>query len=92
MYSEQGRYEQAAQVTIQAEHLAPSSVAPYDNLANDLIALQRFEESRRTIQDAHANHLEEFTLHGVLYALAFIAGDTYVDSRTATLVLGQPCG
>src|SRR5260221_6728954 len=41
VYSTQGQYEKAAEVTRQAMRLAPDHVGPYEALANYTLALQR---------------------------------------------------
>jgi len=38
--------------------------------------LQRFEEARQAIQEAHAEKMENFPLHDALYALAFLGADS----------------
>ena len=48
--SGQGQYEKAAEVARQAVRLAPDWVGGYENLANDALALQRFDEARQAIR------------------------------------------
>ena len=44
VYAEQGQYEKAADITMQAAHVAPSDgVSGYENLANYSLALQHFD-------------------------------------------------
>ncbi len=69
-YAMLGQYEKAVEATRQTQH--PSS----GNLATYLLALQRFDEARQVIQEAHTQKLDSFVLHGDLYALAFIAKDS----------------
>jgi len=75
IYGDLGQYGQAAEVTRQAQLLAPNQVAPYASLANYLLALQRLDEARRTIEQAQARKLDDFSLNVTLYALAFLTGD-----------------
>jgi DNA-binding winged helix-turn-helix (wHTH) protein/tetratricopeptide (TPR) repeat protein len=77
VFVEQGQYEKAAAITRQAMPLTPDKGVMYGNLANDTLALQRFDEARQTIRDAQAlKVLDDYPLHESLYALAFIAGDS----------------
>jgi serine/threonine protein kinase/tetratricopeptide (TPR) repeat protein len=75
VYGDLGQYGQAAEMTRQAQLLAPGQVAPYASLSNYLLALQRLDEARRTIHEAQARKLDDFSLNVTLYAVAFIAGD-----------------
>jgi tetratricopeptide (TPR) repeat protein len=77
VFVEQGQYEKAAAITRQAMPLTPDKGVLYGNLANDTLALQRFDETRQAIRDAQAlKGLDDYPLHESLYALAFIAGDS----------------
>jgi serine/threonine protein kinase/tetratricopeptide (TPR) repeat protein len=75
IYSFQGRYEKAVEVTRQAQQLAPERVGPYGNIANSLLALQRLDEARATIREARERKLDDFVLHNALYGLAFLSAD-----------------
>src|ERR1700687_4914212 len=48
VYGSQGQYEKATQVTRQALRLAPDQLIFYGNLANYSLALQRFDDARRS--------------------------------------------
>jgi predicted Zn-dependent protease len=75
-FARQGQYEKAAGFTRQAVRLAPDQGAWYDNLANQTLALQRFDEARQIIYEAEARKLDDFVLHTILYALAFHGADS----------------
>jgi eukaryotic-like serine/threonine-protein kinase len=75
MYASLGEYERAAELMMQGHRLRADGVGTYADLASHLIALQRFEEAKKTVQEAHARKLEDFVLHNVLYALAFLGAD-----------------
>src|ERR1700719_1753223 len=49
VYAQQGQYEKAAEITRQSLALAPGYVFSYSNLANYVLALQRFDEARPII-------------------------------------------
>jgi eukaryotic-like serine/threonine-protein kinase len=75
VYAAQGKYEKAAEYQSRALHLAPDAVAGYTNLANDFIALQRFDETRQILDEAQARKLDEPVIHYTLYALGFLGAD-----------------
>ena len=75
VYGDLGQYDKATEVTRQAKHLMPDKVDPYANLANYLLAMQRFDEARQTIKEARARKLDNFSLNVTLYALAFLSAD-----------------
>ncbi|MFZ0806019.1 MAG: protein kinase [Candidatus Sulfotelmatobacter sp.] len=72
VYAQQGNYEKALEITRQEQGAAPDHVSVYENIANYLLALHRFDEARQTIDGAHTLHLEDWILHSELYALGFL--------------------
>jgi DNA-binding winged helix-turn-helix (wHTH) protein/tetratricopeptide (TPR) repeat protein len=75
VFSEQGEYGKAAEITRHALRLSPDQVGWYQNLATDLLELQRFDEARQVISEAGARKLESGGLHNDLYALAFLGAN-----------------
>jgi tetratricopeptide (TPR) repeat protein len=75
IYLEEGQYEKSAESYREALRLAADNVAPYDDLSNALIALQRFEEAQQIIQQSQARKLDDLQLHLTLYAIAFLQDD-----------------
>jgi len=71
----QGLYKEAVEAMRQSQQVAPDAVIPYENLGNYLLALQRLEEARQTINQAQARQLDDVILHNALYALAFLGGN-----------------
>ena len=90
VYADQGQYEKAAEVTRQALRAAPGRVAPYTNLANYTLALQRFDEARQSIHDAQARKLDDYILHNALYALAFLGADFAAMAEQQQWFAGKP--
>jgi serine/threonine protein kinase/Tfp pilus assembly protein PilF len=76
VYSEQGQYDKAAEEKREGLRLEPGSGVPYSNLANSLLASQRFDEVRQTVEQAQARKLDRPTLRVALYALAFLREDS----------------
>jgi len=74
IYSAKGQYEEAVELDHESLQLVPDVIG-YINLEWVLITLNRFPESRRTIQDAFDHKLDAEQLHFHLYLLAFLDGD-----------------
>ena len=74
VYAAQGRYGEAEEFLRQSLRLAPhQAAASYSALSINLLALQRFDETRRIILEAQSRKVDDDeTFHTVLYALAFL--------------------
>jgi tetratricopeptide (TPR) repeat protein len=91
VYAEQGLYEKAAEVTREALRLAPdNSSSPYWGLANDLLALQRFDDAHQTIEQTQARKLDNPGLRNARYALAFLRGDSSAMAEQEQWFAGKP--
>jgi eukaryotic-like serine/threonine-protein kinase len=89
VYAERGQYEKAAEEFRENLRLSPVS-ASYGNLANSLLALQRFDEAGQTIQQAQEQKLDNYILHNALYALAFLRGDSSSMAEQQQWFMGKP--
>ncbi len=76
VYDEEGQYDKAAEMIRRSLPLVPDVVGYYDDLVNDDVALQRFDEVRQVIELAHSRKLDDVVLHNALYAMAFISDDS----------------
>jgi serine/threonine protein kinase/tetratricopeptide (TPR) repeat protein len=74
VFASQGQFEKAEEFTRQAMSLAPNANW-YGNLAVWTLASQRFDEARQIVREAQARKLDEYELHNVFYALAFLGSD-----------------
>jgi eukaryotic-like serine/threonine-protein kinase len=90
VYSGQGQYEKAAEVTRQGSRLAPDEAAPYGDLANYALALQRFDDVRQTIHEAQARNGGDYVLHSALYALAYLGTDPAAMAEQQQWYAGKP--
>ena len=72
----QGQYENAVTAYRQSLRVGRDAVGPYVDLANALLALGRFDESRQLISEAVSRKLDNYILHNNLYAQAFLTGDS----------------
>jgi serine/threonine protein kinase/tetratricopeptide (TPR) repeat protein len=89
VYGQQGQYENAAKVMRQCVGLAPDVVTCYENLAVYLLALQRFDQARKIIDEAHARNLDDDTLHTLGYVIASFDGDTAVIAQEQQWFAGK---
>jgi serine/threonine protein kinase/tetratricopeptide (TPR) repeat protein len=76
IYAVQGNYEKAVELDRKVIAMGATFGILYANLAQNLFALQRFDEVRQTIQTAFEKKQDTEGLHSILYALAFFAGDS----------------
>ena len=90
VYAEQGQYEKSAELTREELKLDSNNVAPYDNLANCYLALQRFEDSRGTIREAQAKKLDDYITRSAVYALAFVSSDAAGMAEQMQWFTGKP--
>ena len=90
VYAEQGQYEKSAELTRQELRLDSDNVAPYDNLANCYLALQRFDDARNTIREAQAKKLDDYITRNAVYALAFFASDSTAMAEQQQWFAGKP--
>jgi serine/threonine protein kinase/tetratricopeptide (TPR) repeat protein len=89
-YHEQGQHEKAVEITrrlLQADH---DESAAYVNLANYLMALQRFDEARAVIRDAQVRKMDDAVFHNALYALAFLSGNSAAMAEQQAWFAKQP--
>jgi serine/threonine protein kinase/tetratricopeptide (TPR) repeat protein len=90
VYMFEGQYEKATGLYRQCLRLSPDNVAPYADLANNLISLQRFDEARQIIHEAQGRKLEHYILHNALYALAFLGSDSTAMAEQQQWFSGRP--
>jgi serine/threonine protein kinase/tetratricopeptide (TPR) repeat protein len=91
-YIQLGEFDKALRVTQQAMELSPNTGTTFGNLANYLIALQRFEEARGMIHEAESRKIENPIQHMAAYLLAFVAGDAAGMSRESQWLEDKPDG
>jgi eukaryotic-like serine/threonine-protein kinase len=90
VYAEQGQYEKSAELTRQELQLDSDNVAPYDNLANCYLALQRFDDARKTIREAQAKKLDDYITRLAVYALAFLESNSSAMAEQQQWFVGKP--
>ena len=90
VYTKQGQYDKAAEVTRKAVRLESDDGNNYENLANCALALQRFDEARQSIHEAQTRKLDGFVLRNALYALAFLDSDSEAMAEQEQWYVGKP--
>jgi tetratricopeptide (TPR) repeat protein len=89
-YASLAQYEKAEEAHRQNLRLAPEVGAPYMNLGNCLLALQRFDEARQIAKTALARNFDDYILRNELYAAAFIGQDSQGMAEQAAWFQSQP--
>jgi tetratricopeptide (TPR) repeat protein len=90
LYSIEGRNELAVEQIQKALRLNPENVIAYDDLASALLALNRFDETRKTYDKAMGRKLDDDVLHLVHYGLAFLESNSRVMSEQAGWFADRP--
>jgi tetratricopeptide (TPR) repeat protein len=90
VYSQQGQYEKAAEITRQAVRLEPDDLSNYINLTNYALALQRFDEARQSIHEVQARNGDNYVLRNAIYALAFLGADSAAMAEQQKWYAGKP--
>jgi eukaryotic-like serine/threonine-protein kinase len=90
VYAEQGQHEKSAELTRKELQLNSDNVAPYDNLANAYLALQRFDAARQTLREAQTKKLDDYITRNALYALAFLSSDSAGMAEQQQWFAGKP--
>ena len=81
LFSFQGRYDKAVEITTRALAFATDGAFLRENLAKYELALQRFDEARRLIHEAQARKVDSDILHLFLYAIGFLEANSSAMSE-----------
>jgi len=90
VYIAEGQYEKGKESYSRSLSLAPDNAYPYVGLAMSLLASQRLDEARQTVQQAAARKLDNLLLHNVLYAIAFLQDDSQAMVEQQLWFVGKP--
>ena len=88
--AQQGQYEKAEEMTRQALRLEADVAVFNQNLTTYVMALQRFDETRRIIHEVQARKLDSAEFHVTLYQLAFLGADSAAMSEEQKWFAGKP--
>jgi len=89
VYALQGQYEKASETTSRALGLGPS-YGSYANLALYKLALQRFDDGQRVIDEAQGKKMDGLELRSALYALGFLRGNAAGMAEQQKWFAGRP--
>jgi eukaryotic-like serine/threonine-protein kinase len=91
LYSEQGQYEKALEITRQGMRLESDVWYGYlGNQTNYTMALQHFDETRQIIHEAQERKMDFSFCHTPLYILAFFAADSAAMAKQQLWFSGTP--
>jgi len=91
VYAQQGQYEKATDIMRQCRRVASDCVDLYLKFApRYALALQRFDEASQLISEARARRLDDYWLHNILYALAFLRADSSGMATEQQSSAGKP--
>jgi eukaryotic-like serine/threonine-protein kinase len=85
-----GRYEEALSQTLEHLRIDPDNGMGYGNLVAQYAALNRFDEAKAAYQGAMARRLDDASLHGNLYGIAFVQEDAAEMERQIAWAAGKP--
>jgi len=89
-YESQGLFEKATESYRQFLQFYPDDAAPYGDLLNSLLALQRFDEVQQTAKEAQGRKLDSFVIRNALYAQAFLRADSQSMAEQQQWFGGKP--
>ncbi len=90
VYSTQGQFEKGAEEDREGLRLSPDDGGPYADLANNLLALQQFDDMEKIAQQSQERKLDNSVLLSALYARAFVRGDSSAMAEQQRWFAGKP--
>jgi len=90
LYLQQGEYEKSIETNQQFLQLSLDNVVAYENLAQALLAAQRFDEARKTLNDAQSRNLDDLDIHVYKYVLGFIGNDGPAMAKEISWLESKP--
>jgi eukaryotic-like serine/threonine-protein kinase len=90
IYPTLAQYEKAIPEATEAIRLEPDNSIAYAILMFAYLALNRLDEATATYGQASRRNLDWPDVHGALYQIAFLRGDTQAMTRQETWAAGQP--
>jgi tetratricopeptide (TPR) repeat protein len=85
-----GHYEEAIEPLRQGIRLDSRFVPLPENLGSALLALNRFDEMKKVLEDARAARIDFIALHRLAYVLAFIENDAPAMARALNASRAKP--
>jgi tetratricopeptide (TPR) repeat protein len=89
-YESMGQHEKAVANASEAIRLDPKDRYAYQNLASGYQFLGRYDEAKAVAEQAISQKVEPWTIHLILYSLAFIRGDEAAMRQEVERAQEQP--
>jgi tetratricopeptide (TPR) repeat protein len=89
-HSELGQWDQAISEALESIRLEPNAITSYPNLAQNYLALGRFDDASAALDQARSRKLESELLHEITYFLAFLRHDEAEMARQLAWGSGKP--
>ncbi|MFZ3215040.1 MAG: protein kinase [Candidatus Acidiferrales bacterium] len=90
VYAQLGDYDKANAAAVEAAKLNPASGNDYVNLAYSYQWINQLEQSRATIEQAHAHHVDSPWFPLLLYNVNFLAHDAAAMQQQVASAMGKP--
>ena len=90
VYAAEGQHAKVVELARETIRLDPNIVFAYENLGLHLTALGRFDEARKSVQEAFSRKMDDDALHLNLYGLSFVQGDTRGMAEQVAWFDGKP--
>ncbi|MGA8268272.1 MAG: protein kinase [Candidatus Acidiferrales bacterium] len=90
IYVAKGQLDKALALTLEAQHFESASVITLGNVAGLHLALDQYDDARKSIASAYSLKFDNDSLHISAYALDFIANDSHGMAEEGTWFEGHP--
>jgi tetratricopeptide (TPR) repeat protein len=91
-YAAQGEYEKAAEAAHQGMRAGPDQRRYRECLSDFAIALRHLDEAREICRDAEAHKWDDFEVHGHLYVVGFLEGNSAAMAEQQQWLASTPEG
>lgn len=90
VFAEQGRYQQAVEITREGMRIDPGEITLDENLVGYLLALGQFEAARQIIREAQPKKPDNYIFPAARYVLGFLASDSQTMAEQERWFAGRP--
>ena len=90
IYSVLGQVQKGLDLAKAEFDLNQASALNRSNLAQSYVSVGRLDEARATAESAQSSQLDSANMHGVLYQIAFLSGDTAGMAKEVAWSAGKP--
>jgi eukaryotic-like serine/threonine-protein kinase len=90
IYSELGQYQKALSENLESLRLNPANPGERVNQVYFYLFLNRFEDARKSAEEAIGKGLDSAMLRGLLYLLSFLQNDTQGMAKEVDWAVGKP--